>query len=146
MASIDSQGIAYVCGLDDASSDQIQPKCLAYRSGSAEPEWEIELPGSMAEVGAVALAEGRLYVVTKDGHFYAIGEASDAPEVSVQAGGTSQAVSGETQVESATEQPPAAAGLVWSTPLPGVIGGSLSEQEDGSFLALTTSKVRSQTK
>jgi outer membrane protein assembly factor BamB len=136
LASIDSQGLAYACGLDEVNYDQVQAKCLAYRRGSAEPEWEIGLPGSTAEVGGVALANGRLYAVTKDGYFYAIGEASGA-----QASATSQESSTEPQVESGSEQTPASAGPAWSTQLPGAIGGMLSQQADGSLLGLTSENL-----
>ena len=67
--AIDGAATAYGCG----SSMGRTPECMAYSVGETEPRWHITLEGGDKVVGG-ALGPGVLYVVTRDGHFYALGD------------------------------------------------------------------------
>jgi peptide/nickel transport system permease protein len=67
MIGIDPQVVAYMCGSAFGPST-----CVAVKLGNSNPEWELELEGTGALGGA--LAPGRLYVTTRDGIFYALGD------------------------------------------------------------------------
>ncbi|OGO40987.1 MAG: hypothetical protein A2W36_03240 [Chloroflexi bacterium RBG_16_58_14] len=138
LASIDSQNTAYVCGQEPDTGNQPPPKCMAYRRGSAQPEWEIALEGSMTEVSAAALAAGRLYVVTKDGFLFVIGQGGQVAEMGMGTAEAGQPTDEATEQTAGVGETPAAAGeLLWTYQFPGVVGGGLSEQEDGSLMAIT---------
>jgi len=67
MIGIDPRSVAYMCGSAFGPA-----KCVAVKMGSSSPEWSLDLDGAGALGGA--LAPGRLYVVTKDGLLFAIGD------------------------------------------------------------------------
>lgn len=67
MIGIDPQAVAYMCGSAFGPS-----KCVAVRLGSSTPEWDMELDGAGALGGA--LAPGKLYVTTRDGILFALGD------------------------------------------------------------------------
>jgi pimeloyl-ACP methyl ester carboxylesterase len=67
MIGIDPGSVAYMCGSAFGPA-----KCVAVKMGSSSPEWSLDLDGAGTLGGA--LAPGRLYVVTKDGLLFAIGD------------------------------------------------------------------------
>ncbi len=71
----DQDAAIYLCGLLDRSlgDSPVTVQCGAFRPGSEEPVWQVELEKSR-EVTGGALAPGRLYVVTQEGRLYAIGQ------------------------------------------------------------------------
>ena len=68
MIGIDPKSVAYMCG-----SAYGPPKCVAVKLGNSSPEWSLDLEGNGTLGGA--LAPGRLYLVTKNGILYALGDA-----------------------------------------------------------------------
>jgi ABC-type dipeptide/oligopeptide/nickel transport system permease subunit len=142
VAGIDGQSIAYICGLEPDIGDQPAPKCTAYQRGNTQPAWEIELVGSRAEVSAAALAMGKLYIVTEDGFLFVVGEGESTGGSQSQAFPTSEPTEESRGLPSrAEETPTASAELVWSYQFPEPVGGGLSEQEDGSLIAMTVNDV-----
>jgi peptide/nickel transport system permease protein len=69
LLGIDPESVGYICG--DAFGTV---RCLAVNLGDAAPKWTMELKGDGVTGGA--LAPGRLYLVTKDGLLYALGDGS----------------------------------------------------------------------
>lgn len=67
MIGIDPRSVAFMCGSAFGPA-----KCVAVKMGSSSPEWSLDLDGAGTLGGA--LAPGRLYVVTKDGSLFAIGD------------------------------------------------------------------------
>jgi len=111
---------------------------MAYQRGNAQPAWEIGLQGSRAEVSAAALAEGKLYVVTKDGFLFVVGEGEAGTESQAQEAATSVPTEDSGgRAGGVDETPSAAAEILWSYQFPEPISGRLAEQEDGSLIALT---------
>lgn len=69
LIAIDSADRAYVCGFSRGTG----PECIAFSPGAEEPVWQVAVP-EMGQVNGGALAPGRLYVTTRDGALYAIGD------------------------------------------------------------------------
>jgi ABC-type dipeptide/oligopeptide/nickel transport system permease subunit len=69
LLGIDPESVGYICG--DAFGTV---RCLAVNLGDAVPKWTMDLKGVGVTGGA--LAPGRLYLVTKDGLLYALGDGS----------------------------------------------------------------------
>jgi hypothetical protein len=67
MIGIDPRAVAYMCGSAFGPST-----CVAVKLGSSTPEWDMELDGAGALGGA--LAPGKLYVTTRDGILFALGD------------------------------------------------------------------------
>ena len=67
MIGIDPKSVAYMCG-----SAYGPPKCVAVKLGNSSPEWSLDLEG-VGTLGG-ALAPGRLYLVTRNGILYALGD------------------------------------------------------------------------
>ncbi len=63
----------YVCGVGVSA----EALCQAYSSSSADPLWEINLGAGVTPTGG-ALAEGKLYVSTKQGTLFVL-ENADSP-------------------------------------------------------------------
>jgi hypothetical protein len=62
---------AYVCG----ASNEGVAECIGVRPGeSSEPGWRIRLDQGGEQVAGAALVPGRLYVNTKEGWLYAVGD------------------------------------------------------------------------
>jgi hypothetical protein len=69
VVGIDGEATAYGCG----SSMGRTPECMAYGVGETTPRWHITLEGGDKVVGG-ALGPGVMYVVTQNGHLYALGD------------------------------------------------------------------------
>jgi ABC-type dipeptide/oligopeptide/nickel transport system permease subunit len=137
MASLDSQNIAYICGREYDTGNQPPPKCMAYRLGSAQAEWEIGLEGSLGEVLAAALAGGKLYVVTQDGFLFVVGDTGQALEQITPTPEVSAPTTAGNQPAAGTEEASAAVGeLLWTYQYPAGISG-YEELQDGTLVALT---------
>jgi peptide/nickel transport system permease protein len=137
LASLDSQNIAYICGREADTGNQPAPKCMAYRLGSAQPEWELGLEGSLDEVQAAALASGKLYVVTKDGFLFVVGDGAQAGEESTPGTQASAPTTESTAQASSSEGEPGAVGeLLWTYQITTDLVGGFEPLEDGSLLAL----------
>lgn len=66
---VDRNSVAYLC----SPTFQVTIDCAAIQPGANEPVWMVSLPNGLTINGG-ALTEGRLYVTTKEGYFYVLGE------------------------------------------------------------------------
>jgi peptide/nickel transport system permease protein len=74
LIGIDGTGTAYICGFAYYSSQGPSSVCEGFRQGSPESFWSYSLPDDVYGVIGGAMAPGRLYIVTPDGFFIALGD------------------------------------------------------------------------
>ena len=73
----------YVCGRQ-ARRNNDAVECQAFSPGDEEPLWSVSLENAAPPIGG-ALATEKLYVVTEQGFFYAIGSKQDGPPTLIEA-------------------------------------------------------------
>jgi peptide/nickel transport system permease protein len=73
----------YLCGRE-ARRNNDAVECEAFSPGDEEPLWRVSLENAAPPIGG-ALATEKLYVVTKQGFFYAIGPQQDGPPTLIEA-------------------------------------------------------------
>ena len=80
LIGIDGAETAYACGSgQDPSLDTIGGLCQANSPDGETPLWTYSLPEGNVAISGAALAPGRLYLLTEEGNFIALGDASVVP-------------------------------------------------------------------
>jgi hypothetical protein len=84
LVAIDGMDVAYICGTAATDRGAYTAMCEAYRQDSTEPLWSYILGVDINGIVGAAVAPGRLYVITGDGHLTALADkntATPAPTV-----------------------------------------------------------------
>lgn len=74
LIGMDINDVTYLCGYKRT------PRCLAFKPGQENPVWETSFPDGQAQEFEIffqiwgALAPGRLYITTRDGYLYGLGD------------------------------------------------------------------------